>query len=84
MMPRRPTQGFTHSGYVKSGEQFYPCRVTGMSSMGATLAFDGPIDLPERFAIQMAANGKVARNCVVAWNEGTQFGVVFEGAEKLG
>jgi hypothetical protein len=84
MMRRPSVQGFSHSGYVRSGEQFYPCRVTGMSLLGATLAFDGPVDLPERFAIQMATNGKVTRNCVMAWNEGTQFGVVFEGAEKSG
>jgi hypothetical protein len=55
-----------------------------MSSAGATLAFEGPVDLPDRFAIQMAANGKVTRNCVMAWNEGTQFGVIFEGDEKSG
>lgn len=79
-----PAQGFIHSGYVRSGEQLYPCKVTGMSATGATLAFEGPLDLPERFAIQMAINGGVTRNCVMAWSEDTQFGVVFESAEKSG
>jgi len=49
-----------------------------MSRSGATLTFDGPIDLPDRFSIQLTSDGKVFRDCVVQWHDGIQIGVSFE------
>jgi hypothetical protein len=74
-------RGFTHDGYVKIGEEIYPCQLTAMSSAGATLNFEGPVDLPERFTIQLTRDGKVTRDCVVWWYEGTRMEVIFRTAE---
>jgi hypothetical protein len=75
-------QTFAHRGYVKTDGQLFPCQLTEMTSAGATVNFDGPVDLPERFAIQLTPDGKVTRNCVVRWNEGTQFGVIFGDGDQ--
>lgn len=77
MLHRLFVRGFAHDGYVKTDGQLFPCQVTNMTSASATVSFDGPVNLPDHFAIQLTADGKVTRNCVVRWNEGTQFGVVF-------
>ena len=74
---RAPT-GFSHSGLVRFDEQFYPCNVTEMSLSGATLTFKMPVELPERFTLQLTATN-VIRQCRVTWDEGLKFGVVFDG-----
>ena len=71
------TRGFSHSGYVKTGGEIYRCELTEMSASGATLSFEGPVDLPDHFSIQLTSDGKVARDCVVSWSEGIYVGVVF-------
>jgi hypothetical protein len=77
-MRQRSLQGFNRAGFVKIGEETYPCQLTNMSVTGATIIFDGPIDLPERFAVQLTTDGQVIRACKATWHEGTQTGVVFE------
>lgn len=82
MMSPRSRRGFSHAGYVKTGEETYPCYFTNMSRIGAILVFDGPIDLPDHFTICLTADGKVMRHCQVRWHEGNQIGVSF-GADEL-
>jgi flagellar basal body rod protein FlgF len=77
-MRQRSPHGFNRAGFVKIGEETYPCQLTNMSVTGATIIFDGPIDLPERFAVQLTADGQVTRTCKMTWHEGIQTGVVFE------
>jgi hypothetical protein len=68
---------FQHFGFVKTGSETYRCRISSMSSAGAAIMFDGPIDLPERFSIQLTSDGKVSRDCVVQWRDGIQIGISF-------
>jgi len=68
---------FQHSGFVKTDNETYPCLFSNMSRSGATLTFDGPIDLPDRFSIQLTSDGKVFRDCVVQWHDGVQIGISF-------
>jgi len=76
-MPASSAQRFAHNGFVRIGEEIYPCKLSNMSSTGATLSFDGPTDLPERFTIQLTPDGKVMRACLVIWREDPDVGVVF-------
>jgi hypothetical protein len=76
-MRRSYGRGFTHAGYVKTGQEVYACKLTDMSLSGATLSFASPIDLPDHFTVQLTRDGHVTRNCTVAWNDGVQVGVVF-------
>jgi PilZ domain len=68
---------FQHVGFVKTDNETYPCRFSDMSRTGATIIFEGPIDLPDRFSIQLTSDGKVSRDCVVQWHEGIKIGVSF-------
>ncbi|WP_198164488.1 PilZ domain-containing protein [Rhodoplanes sp. Z2-YC6860] len=77
-MRQRSPHGFNRAGFVKIGEETYPCQLTNLSVTGATIIFDGPIDLPERFAVQLTADGHVTRACKTTWQEGIETGVVFE------
>jgi len=72
------TRGFSHSGYVKTGGEIYRCELTNMPTSGATLSFEGPVDLPDDFTIQLTSDGKVTRHCTVSWSEGIYVGVVFK------
>lgn len=72
------SHGFVHNGFVKFDEQTYPCNVTNMSATGATLYFKLPVELPERFALQLTYDGKVTRTCSITWNEGLEVGVIFD------
>jgi hypothetical protein len=58
-MRQRSPQGFNRAGFVKIGEETYPCQLTNLSVTGATIVFDGPIDLPERFAVQLTADPRL-------------------------
>jgi flagellar basal body rod protein FlgF len=77
MLPRTPP-GLSRTGFVKIGEETYPCQLTNMSVTGATIFFDGPIDLPERFTIQLTEDGRITRACKTTWHEGNETGLVFE------
>lgn len=70
-------QRFAHNGFIRIGEEIYPCKLSNMSSTGATLSFDGPTDLPDHFTIQLTPDGKVMRACLVTWREDSDVGVVF-------
>ena len=73
----RLVRGFFHDGLVKIGAETFSCQVTNMSATGATLHFKAPIELPERFALQLRHDGKVMRSCTVTWDEGAEIGVLF-------
>jgi hypothetical protein len=76
-MSSRRAGGLTHDGFVKIGEEQYPCKVTNMSVTGAVLTFRGPVDLPVRFTLLLTPLGNVVRDCTTIWEEGEQVGVVF-------
>jgi hypothetical protein len=46
-------RGFNHIGYVKVGEESYPCQIFDMSSTSATLFFKNRIELPDRFTVHL-------------------------------
>jgi hypothetical protein len=76
-MHPRPARRFDHRGFLKIGEEVYPCQMSNMSASGATITFDGPIDVPEAFSIFLTPDDKVARACSVVWRQGTDIGVAF-------
>lgn len=76
--PSTPHHGLSHGGFVKCSEQTYSCEVTNMSTMGATLHFKHPTELPDRFTLQLTYDGKVTRTCSVVWDDGIKVGVAFE------
>lgn len=80
-MSQRSRRGFSHAGFVKAGEETYPCHFTDMTRIGAILIFDGPIDLPDKFTVHLTADGKVTRRCRARWHEGNQIGVSFDPDE---
>ena len=63
---------------MKVGEETYPCQLTNMPVTGATIIFDGPIDLPERFAVKLSTDGQLTRACKTSWHDGNEINVVFE------
>ena len=63
---------------MKIGEETHPCQLTNLSVTGATITFDEPIDLPERFTLGLTPDGQVTRSCRTTWREGCEIGVVFE------
>ena len=75
---------FAHSGYLKVGQEIYVCQVSNMSISGATICFDGPIDVPDHFSIHLTPDGKIARTCAVVWQEGGEIGVTFASCERGG
>jgi hypothetical protein len=80
MTARLAVQGFRHAGFIKVGEEFYPCSVTNMSSTGATLHLPPwhPMDLPPSFALQLTREGKIVRQCSLTCQEGEEANVLFE------
>jgi hypothetical protein len=70
---------FAHSGYLKIGEEVYPCHISNMSATGATIGFDGPVQIPDHFSIHLRPDGRVTRACSVVWQEGIEIGVIFAG-----
>lgn len=75
---------FAHGGYLKIGQEIYACQVSNMSRAGATISFDGPIDVPDSFSIHLTPDGRVTRSCSVVWQEGIEIGVVFVGRCQAG
>ena len=71
-------RGFNHIGYVKVGEESYPCQIFDMSSTSATLFFKNRFELPDRFTVHLGPDGRIVRNCSVSWDEGTHIGVLFD------
>jgi hypothetical protein len=72
---------FAHKGYLKIGEEIYDCRISNMSATGATITFDGPIEVPDHFSIHLTPDGRITRKCSVVWREGIEIGVIF--ADRL-
>jgi hypothetical protein len=70
---------FAHSAYLKIGEETYACHVSNMSASGATIGFDGPIDVADHFSLYLRPDGRVTRACSVVWQEGIEIGVIFAG-----
>src|SRR5882757_7223671 len=66
----RNAMTFQHSGFVKTDDETYPCLFSNVSRSGATLTFDGPIDLPDGFSIQFPARESFqGLRCAMArWN----------------
>jgi hypothetical protein len=77
-MLQRVPRGLIHDGFVKIGEEIYPCRVTNMSVTDATIIFEGPLDPPQHFTISLTIDGEVTRTCTTTWHEGYEIGIVFD------
>ena len=65
-------RGFGHQGFVKIGEETYPCELADISASGATLTVGALIDLPEPFFVQLRRGGKEVRRCSVVWDDSTR------------
>ena len=77
---RLSPSGFSHHGFVRFEEQTYTCQVTNMSVTGAalTFAFALPVQLPDRFTLQLTLDGRISRACLIIWDDGTKVGVAFD------
>jgi hypothetical protein len=54
------------------------CALGNMSDTGAKLVFsDGVGALPNQFVLRLAQDGRVARQCRLAWKAGDEIGVEF-------
>ncbi len=61
---------------IGSGMQV-PCLLSDVSASGARLTLQSPGDIPEQFALLLAAEHGVQRECKVMWREENQLGVEF-------
>ena len=71
----RPLHVFSHPGFVLLGEQFYPCHVSEITTKGARIHLDLPIELPSNFSFQLKRDGKILRSCSLVWQEGREASV---------
>jgi hypothetical protein len=64
---------------TEKGAEPINCTFKDLSKSGARLSVVPPTALPQNFVLHMAANGSVARKCVVVWKSetGDEIGVAF-------
>jgi PilZ domain-containing protein len=67
-----------HAGAILSdGSILSKCTVLDVSSSGAKIALQTPIEVPEKFILLMSKGGKVRRQCQVVRRSETEIGVQF-------
>ena len=59
-------------------KQAIPCRVCDVSDGGARLEVKSSMALPPLFKLVVAGADKVGRLCSVAWQNGSDIGVIFK------
>ena len=68
---------FRYPGFLLICEQFHPCHVSEMTTTGAKIHLDLPIELPSNFSLQLKRDGKVLRSCSLLWQNGSDANVIF-------
>jgi PilZ domain len=53
-----------------------------VSSGGAKLQLQAPIEVPDDFILVLSKNGQVCRRCKIAWRSETEIGVQFVVAKS--
>ncbi len=59
------------------GSALGTCLMIDMSGIGARLKIDASDALPDEFILLLSYNGKLRRECAVAWRSGNAVGVRF-------
>lgn len=63
---------------VGAGSELLPCEIADISEGGArVVVFTDPNGLPDSIALVLSPNGKVRRNCRIAWRSDTEIGLQF-------
>lgn len=78
---RRPTAIRATIGVPGGGPEL-PCEVLDISDHGARLILAEPADLADDFILFLSQQGRVRRQCRVAWRNGQEVGVSFPGREE--
>ena len=77
---RNKRKQFSYAGAldVGVGNELLPCEIADISEGGARIVvFTDPGELPDLIALILSPNGKVRRNCRIAWRSSTEVGLQF-------
>ena len=66
-----------------NGSDVCQCMIVNISATGAKLILESPTKVADSFCIILSLNGKVRRNCEVAWRSGNAVGVRFGSSEAV-
>jgi hypothetical protein len=83
---RNKRKQFSYAGAldVGGGAELLPCEISDISDGGARIVvFTDPNELPDSIALVLSPNGKVRRNCRVAWRSDTEVGLQFIKAPAI-
>ena len=67
--------------YLGKGIALIECEVTNISEGGARIVWTSRETLPAHFVLFLTLDGGERRTCRVAWRDGTDVGVAFEGLD---
>lgn len=63
-MPRLSLKkSFSHAGFVKIDNSYYPCQVSEFTRIGAKVRLEVMMGLPDKFSMQFTRDGRVSRAC---------------------
>ena len=62
---------------IGDGQPPRPCLLSNVSASGARILLETSDELPDHFALLLAAEHGALRRCRVIWREGNQIGVSF-------
>jgi hypothetical protein len=76
---KSPRASVQQSAYIlgSDGCVLGPCTMIDVSVGGAQLVFDTSIDVPDIFVLVLSKDGRVRRECKLAWRGPTGAGVQF-------
>jgi hypothetical protein len=77
---RAKRKQFSYAGAIDvgAGNELLPCEIADISDGGArVVVFTDPNEIPDSIALVLSPNGKVRRNCRVAWRSATEVGLQF-------
>ncbi len=77
---RNKRKSFSYAGAIDvgAGNELLPCEIADISDGGArVVVFTDPRELPDSIGLVLSPNGKVRRNCRVAWRSDTEVGLQF-------
>jgi len=77
---RKSPRRFVHNGARMAradGSALGPCLILDLSDTGARLKIDASQTLPDEFILLLSHDGRLHRQCSVAWRSPTAIGVRF-------
>jgi hypothetical protein len=79
-----PRKEISYEGLIVSldGAVVEQCKLVNVSASGAKLKFAPSAPVPDLFVLLLSRNGKVRRQCQVAWRQPDSVGVRFVASES--